>query len=202
MELHDEAMTARDALVGALGILERTSTPLPSPASRGITYVEQPETPVTLPFEVERQLRTRWCWAAVAVSIETYYAGSVQHAQCELAAIVLGSRCCDSHPCNRSWYLDHALSAVGHCASMDESPMTLADLRQELVAGRVVCALVSWRGGGGHFVAIDSVRSSPDGTLITVADPRYGSRTEMLAARFATMYEDIGAWTVTYSTSP
>ena len=155
-----------------------------------------------MPLSIEKQERTRWCWAAVAVSIESLYEGSTAHDQCGLAGLVLDRGCCAGVDCNRPWYLDYALRAVGHLRSMIVDVASVDELEAELDAGRVTGVLVSWRGGGGHFVAVSGVRRSPQGAWLLIADPRDGSRTELLATRFASQYLGSGRWKATYWTRP
>lgn len=181
-------------------ILDRTSRPIPLALVDTIEYLAAPPTPLSLAFAIERQEQTLWCWAAVAVSIETYYAGSSQHTQCALATRVLDTPCCDPPGCNRPWHLDFALRWMGHLEAMDSGSASVLELESELSRGRVVGAQILWRGGGGHFVAIDGLRRSPQGAYISVADPEVGATTELLAAEFESNYEGVGTWAATYRT--
>src|SRR5258708_39510268 len=71
-------------------------------------------------FHVPLQEQTNWCWAAVSVGVAAH-AGAVWQ-QCNVAGQELGQNCCpagtNSGPCNVPYYLDRALTRVGHFRAM------------------------------------------------------------------------------------
>jgi hypothetical protein len=94
---------------------------------QGMTLVEQSRVPLNgalgggpadarnLGFDVEAQQQAQWCWAAVAVSVASFYQPDSAWTQCGVAHAELRTTdCCTrSGPCDRPWYLDRALQRVG-----------------------------------------------------------------------------------------
>src|SRR5688572_7905789 len=67
-----------------------------------------------LPFQVEPQMQTQWCWAAVASSISKFYDSASAWTQCSVANAQLAKNvCCDPQAaqgeCNKQSRLDQAL---------------------------------------------------------------------------------------------
>ena len=161
-----------------------------------------PEQWMRVPFVMEQQQQTMWCWSATAVSFARF-CGDNAWTQCQVAVVTLGVPTCCAHPlpdgCNRTWRLQEALATVGQFKEM--SPVRLADtqIEGELLMSRAVGARIEWRGNGGHFVAISGLRRSGHETLITIEDPLYGPTTASLAV-FSTAYRGAGQWTHSYLT--
>jgi hypothetical protein len=70
-------------------------------------------TTIQLSFQVQQQLESEWCWAAVSTSVAHYYAPSSSVTQCLVVNQQLKrTDCCSnpsSNPCNQPGYLDQAL---------------------------------------------------------------------------------------------
>jgi hypothetical protein len=67
----------------------------------------------SLPFNMEAQTQTNWCWAATAKSVSHYFFKRSPWTQCKVASAELGLTCCVSpvpSACNVSWFLDRALT--------------------------------------------------------------------------------------------
>src|SRR5262249_28827267 len=64
-------------------------------------------------FEMQQQLQSNWCWAAVASSVAKHYDQTSGWPQCEIANQELGQTCCctngGSPDCDKPWCLDLAL---------------------------------------------------------------------------------------------
>jgi hypothetical protein len=69
----------------------------------------------------------------------------------------------------------------------------------EIDARRPVGLRIGWRGGGGHFIAIEGYRG--DGNAVAVEDPWYGT-SDVEAATLRTAYQGAGTWTHVYYTRP
>jgi len=162
-----------------------------------------------LPFLMQGQLESEWCWAAVSASVAGYFntagpsGGPWQ--QCEIVNAELSqTTCCangSASACNRDWYLDLALTRVGHLASpayAGQAPF-IPDVRDEVSANHPIGVRIEWYGGGtGHFVVI--VGSDDTGGIqnVDIEDPHYGPSTYDYDA-FVTAYQSgAGRWTHTY----
>jgi hypothetical protein len=161
-----------------------------------------------LNYNRQDQQQTNWCWAAVSGAVAAYYNASTTWTQCAIADAELGrSDCCGagaSGACNVPWYLNSALSRVGHLASFASGTLTFAIVQSEINAGRPVCARIGWSGGGGHFVALTCwYRNLLTGTQSVRVDdpwPAYG-RSVWLFSAFSTAYQGSGSWTHSYRTA-
>jgi len=157
---------------------------------------------VILPFEVQKQLESEWCWAAVSTSVAHYYKPSSTVTQCQVVNQQLGRTDCCSHPsssnCNQPGYLDQALQYVGHLAS-DKGQGTYQDLVGALNSGTPPCIRIGWAGGGGHFIGIQGVQPN---NFIMVTDPIYGDSIVTYQTLTTGKYEGSGTWTDTFFTKP
>ncbi|MBL8290684.1 MAG: hypothetical protein JNN08_02545 [Bryobacterales bacterium] len=156
-------------------------------------------------FQMPKQLEELWCWAAVSVAVDQYFAPSSTLNQCTVAGLVFNRECCaDSGPCNRATSLADALNRVGHRHSRLERPLDFAEIRSEIDAGRPVCVRIGWLGGGGHFVAIHGYWLSVSGVPhVDVADPlfpsgRWNYDDFVLAYQNGEVANGGGRWTHTY----
>lgn len=156
--------------------------------------------PVILPFTMQRQQQSQWCWAATSASVSLFYNSGSTWNQCLVANAAFGLNCCSSPiPCNQPWYLDRALTIVGNFVSMSCTPTALAAVLGELLQGRVVCTRIGWAGGGGHVMAIYGATNSSGIDYLDVADPIYGN-VHLAATTYETAYQGSGQWTHTYLT--
>src|SRR5580658_3141266 len=109
--------------------------------------------PVTLPFEVQTQLESEWCWAAVSTSVALYYTPTSTVTQCAVVNQQLGRSDCCSNPsssnCNQPGYLDQALQFVGNFAS-GTGPVRFDGVVLLLDCRTPPCIRIGWSGGGGH----------------------------------------------------
>lgn len=157
-----------------------------------------------LPFAIERQTQSNWCWAACTASVSRFYDAASPWAQCQLADAELGqSGCCQDGAtagCNQAWYLDRALARTRNFVRWEPSQLAASALEAEIEAGRVVAARVAWQGGGGHFVIIGGCKPRPDEQL-EIHDPFWGSR-RISREEFTAVYQGNGSWVESFLTSP
>lgn len=163
---------------------------------------------------VERQQRSKWCWAAVANSVSHFYDPSSTWSQCKIVDAELGqATCCTdgaSAACNKTWYLDRALTRVGCLGAKTIGPLTFAEVQAQLGAGHPPCARQGWGGGSGHFVAIvcwfdgtplSEITAAGAAQRIKISDPWYGDSVVDYAS-FVAGHHGAGAWTHSYTTMP
>lgn len=143
-----------------------------------------------MPFLMPRQEQSLWCWAAVAVSVDHYFVPERTLRQCHVARRVLALDCCANHsPCNVAERLTTALTKIGREFTFVPNALPFPAVREEIDAGRPVCALIQWYGGGGHFVAIYGYDHSAAGhPLVHVADPLFADGLWYYAS-FCTAYQ-------------
>lgn len=157
-------------------------------------------------FVMQHQIQGEWCWAAVSVSVGGYYgtpgpSGGFWQ-QCEMANAELGqSTCCangSTTACNQPWYLDLALTRIGHLAALaGAGPSSYIYVQTEVNATRPVGVRIGWAGGGGHFVIVSGFDDDTGTEFIDVEDPWYGPSTADYTS-FCTRYQGFGTWTHTY----
>jgi hypothetical protein len=156
-----------------------------------------------LNFAMQRQQKTNWCWAAVAVSVSKFFKTNTKWIQCRLVNAELGRNdCCgqgEKENCNRVYYLDRALSKTDNLDSWSSGAGNLGHVMQAVEAGRPLCARVKWSDGGGHFLAIDGYNRDLD--MIAVDDPWFGASDWVLSV-FQTSYWGSGTWTDRYQVRP
>jgi hypothetical protein len=158
----------------------------------------------SLGFEMQHQLQSNWCWAAVSTSVSRFYNAAGAWTQCSLANAELGETACcadgSTAACNRDWYLDRALSRVGNLQSWSGAPAPLSEVEHEVNAGRPLGVRIGWEGGGGHFVVLAGYDDPGTGPgLLRVEDPWYGP-SRMAYSAFRNAYQGTGSWTHTYHT--
>lgn len=159
-----------------------------------------------MPFQIQKQLEDKWCWAAVAVSVDHYFFPGSTSSQCRIARDVLGvPQCCgDPDACNTAAKLQDALDAISRLREILPRALLFDEIRQEIDAGQPVCARIGWNGGGGHFVVVSGYRQTVSGTqLVDVADPLFPNST-VLYDEFVSAYQNTeepeggGQWTATF----
>ncbi|MFF4160904.1 papain-like cysteine protease family protein [Streptomyces sp. NPDC001678] len=141
---------------------------------------------------VERQRAGRWCWAAVAAGVATYYGTECTQ---EDVARALGRG--DDPSAGAGARLDEALAAVGCFSHWSPGRPAWDRLVSELVAGRLVGVQIRWSGGGSHFVLLCGAWDE----LVHVADPATGAAA-LPFADFPRAYRDGGVWDGTFWTRP
>jgi hypothetical protein len=158
-----------------------------------------------LPFVMQAQLQSNWCWSAVTTSVSHFFNGGSAWTQCSLASTELGLACCPvgSNPggCNVPWYLDRALQQTNNFNRIVAGAAAFTDVETEINSTRPLGVRIAWLGGGGHFVSITGYSSSAATDYVTVDDPIYGHST-LLYSALCTNYQGNGSWTHSYWTQP
>jgi hypothetical protein len=155
-------------------------------------------------FAVQQQEQTEWCWAAVSASVAVYF-GPTLWTQCRVATAELSPlNCCGGdagNGCNQPWYLDAALSRVGHFSRIDAASLPFSGVQTEISGGRPLGCRIAWSGGGAHFIALGGWLIGADGTqYVRVHDPFYGVK-QTSYPNLVSAYQTAGdSWTHTYFT--
>ena len=150
----------------------------------------------SLNFTMQKQTRTNWCWAAVSASVGNYY-GTGSWTQCGVASSELNRNCCNQpEPCNVYGYLDTALRTTRSYNGMNQGPLNMSAIQNQINMGRPVGLRCAWYGGGAHFLTIYGT----NGNYVLVADSIYGYSTRALNT-FPRSYNGGGNWTNTYFTA-
>jgi hypothetical protein len=199
---------------------QRTVIVRPPPVPDHFTVDAAFPPPAVLPFSMQCQRAGQWCWAAVAVSVASFYSASNPWTQSTLAAAVLGratcgnsSKCLDSHRpsgCDRPHTIWDVLRRVGHLDKCFANPIELVGvpntvtIQGEVDGGRPTVCRIQWDaayGHGGHFVVLHGYDLSGPEALVHVADPESGSTSAYPVAEFMCEYKLHGTWQQTYTTT-
>ena len=126
---------------------------------------------------MQRQLESKWCWAATSTSVTLFYDPASSWTQCKLANKVKGrSDCCGSGasgPCNEGDRSAAALTVTGHFNRSEDGPAAYGDVAAEIAGGFPIVVRTAWSGGGAHAIAITGYDHEEE-RLLTIADPIYG----------------------------
>jgi len=150
-------------------------------------------------FDMQPQLESNWCWAAVSVSVDHYFSPLSTTTQCYVAGKVTGLDCCGGvGDCDLPERLEDALQVVNINPVIDP-PLTFDAVRQQIDAGRPVCVRIGWPDQQrGHFVVICGYRELTScQQLLAIADPFYAGST-IDFGEFNTNYQGGGQWTDSY----
>jgi hypothetical protein len=170
------------------------------------------KTAAVMRFEVEKQKRGNWCWAAVTNSLLSFFDAANGMTQCEIVQecfrVTPGYQtetdCCQHAgraECNREYALDQALDLMQLRYSYCNYPLTLEEIREQINQGVPVAARIAWRGGGGHFVVITAVVTDPNDeqqAWLRIANPKDQVASYIPYRRFLTRYAGDGKWTHSY----
>ena len=83
----------------------------------------------TMPFQVETQDESKWCWAAVSSAVDRYYSPVSFLTQCEIASDVLQQPdvCDDPGQYDRSGALADGLNVIGRDDGVDRGGIKFED---------------------------------------------------------------------------
>lgn len=153
-----------------------------------------------MPFPMQKQQQSMWCWAAVSSSVDCYFTPAAWQKQCEVACGALRrSDCCTTPPnCNTPALLQDGLTVVKHLRGTRRGRIRFDALVQEIDAGYPVCVRIGWYGGGGHFVVVSGYWVSPSGKQYVYVDDPWYLRSQMTYDDLCWNYLSKGAWTGTY----
>jgi hypothetical protein len=165
---------------------------------------------------MEFRQQEEWCWAAVAVSVASFFSNQGgpsggRWQQCELVSAVSAQLvgtpeiCCPpgaAPDCNKPWLLDSALQFVNHLAGAPTvGPCDYGYLQGEIGGNRPVGVRIGWDGGGpqGHFIVLTAYDDA--GQMVHVEDPQYGPSDVNFELLRKHGYRELGNWTHTYPVS-
>ena len=165
-------------------------------------------------FNMEPQEHSEWCWAAVAVSVERFFAPDSKWCQARMvsrmakAAKLRVKNCgtCEGaknlpRACNRAWYLDKALKLAGRLKGKPKPRhLSFAETERKIKAGRPVCARIQWgTDPNGHFVVISGCETASSGNRWVDVEDSFAGSSTWLYDEFRTNYEySQGRWSDTY----
>nr|AEH57227.1 putative integrase [Prochloron didemni P1-Palau] len=145
-----------------------------------------------LSFNLETQIQSHLCWAAVACSIAKFYDSNSIWTQESLVDHLLGEFK------NRYFYAERALEVVKVFKSKLSRPLTFEEIKVEIQQSRIIAIRVSWAFGGGHLVALYGYT---DDREVYIADPKYNVD-KLDYHCLKEKYLTFGSWTHTYFTQP
>ncbi|MFF5210525.1 papain-like cysteine protease family protein [Streptosporangium sp. NPDC000396] len=159
-----------------------------------------------LNFAMQHQQQTQWCWSATSVSVAAFYDPATAWTQCSLVNAERGlNTCCgpaasDANSCNQPWFVNTALTRVGHLRDVLAGALSLDQIRAELLATSPIGVRIGWAGGGGHAVVVKGRFHDANGVeYVSVADPWAGD-SDVPYDTFRNNYQGTGTWTHTYRT--
>ena len=160
----------------------------------------------SLPVSVPEQLQSRWCWAAIASALATYYQ-TMNISQVEIADNLLrdpdagnGRYSNAALPeRNVNFKLDVALKYVNCFSHWTIGKPIFERVQFEINQGRPLGVRLEWFKGGAHYILVngycDRERS------IKIEDPLHG-RSIQVYDQFPDNYRESGAvWTETFWTN-
>ena len=177
-------------------------TALPFSELKSFKYLDWLYSFLVLPFNMQAQTQSNWCWAATSTSVSRFYSRWSPWTQCKVASDELGLTCCTTPvpgPCNVPWYLDRAFTRTNNFVSIQGGTVTWETVKAELEKGLVVGTRIGWSGGGGHFMVLHGVSRIGSTKYLHIDDPIYGKST-LTYQQFATNYQGSGSWTHSYFT--
>lgn len=155
---------------------------------------------------MEPQELSRWCWAAIAVSMARFY-NTGRWRQSDVAGRVLGYDCSGyrenpnlQQQCNQNRTLDEALQVTECFSHWSPGKPAFERIMAELDSGRPLCIRIEWFKGSAHYVVIfgyHGIRRE-----LHIADSRYGVSQHSFD-RFPLGYQTGGGvWTENFWTCP
>lgn len=150
----------------------------PPPAEDGVVSGTSQLVP---PLPQVWQRAEEWCWAACVQMVLNRIGINVQ--QCDVVNKVFNQTvCCDTPDagvCNQPVGPGDIVTIYQKCgrqAQLISHPLSFQDLESEILgAGRPVEVGMAWAGIGGHVAMVWGATMGPQGPLLLVNDPKYGS---------------------------
>jgi hypothetical protein len=193
------------------GVREVTVDP---PVHLGLTALSSVD---KIPFTMQPQQQTEWCWSAVAVSVSDFLdpATPPTWTQPTLATALLTGdgagplNCSETdqaeRACNQPEALDAALTITKNLwrkGFLESQRLAFECLQKWSGAQLPVCARIAWREGGFHFIALGGTNLTSSGQQqVWVLDPLPGTPPkvwdyESLAEHYG--LSQLGFWLDTY----
>lgn len=154
----------------------------------------------SLPFRIDRQEYTNWCWAATALSVHKFFDATTTLQQFEIVNGFLGRGDCGTTGppagCNEQADLNLVFVSRRLFRSGFSRHASIAELTASILANSPICVRIGWRGGGGHAVIAFGVSATG---MVVVGDPFEGTRV-MNHGVLRSQYSNLGTWTHTIFT--
>jgi hypothetical protein len=172
-------------------------------------FYQQPiinETGCRLPLTVGQQLKSRWCWAAIASAVAAYYQtmsiGQVQIVNSLLADFNAGKGLYTNEELlerNVNFKLDVALKFVNCFSHWTIGKPAFERIQFEINQGRPLGVRLEWFKGGAHYILVNGYNDQ-DGSIM-IEDPLHGPHVQDFN-RFPGNYRESGAvWTESFFTN-
>ncbi len=162
----------------------------------------------TLNFNIQRQVLSNWCWAAVATSVFKYYRPRSIINQRKFVADFFDNAQCDvANPapaCNKTASLSEALHLLNIFNGRVDNYVHPDVIEDELGINRPVCCLLQHPRFEGHFVVISALFRHPDNPnqiSVRVEDPFDASEQIVPYSELINGYRN-SFWVKTYYTKP
>ena len=159
-----------------------------------------------LPVAVGQQLRSRWCWAAIASALATYYQTmfitQVQIVDCLLSDFDGGNDLYSNEDLlerNVNFKLDVALKFVNCFSHWTIGKPAFERIQFEINQGRPLGVRLEWFKGGAHYILVNGYNDQ-DGSIM-IEDPLHGPHVQDFNL-FPGNYRESGAvWTESFFTN-
>lgn len=159
-----------------------------------------------LPIAVGQQLKTRWCWAAIASALATYYQtmciDQVQIVDCLLSDFNAGNDLYSNEELlerNLNFKLDVALKYVNCFSHWTPGKPVFERIQFEINQGRPLGVRLEWFKGGAHYILVNGYNDQ-EGSIM-IEDPLHGPGVHGFDG-FPNNYRESGAvWTETFWTN-
>ncbi|WP_166437185.1 papain-like cysteine protease family protein [Niastella caeni] len=164
-----------------------------------------------LPVSVPEQLKSRWCWAAIASALATYYQ-TMNISQVEIADSLLSDNL-SSDPVagngryaneellerNVNFKLDVALKYVNCFSHWTIGKPIFERVQFEINQGRPLGVRLEWFKGGAHYILVNGYCDQEKSIMIE--DPLHGKSIQVYD-QFPDTYRESGAvWTESFFTN-
>lgn len=159
-----------------------------------------------LPIAVGEQLKSRWCWAAIASAVANYYQ-TMRITQVEVVNSLLpdpdaGNGLYSEQELlerNINFKLDVALKYVNCFSHWTIGKPVFERIQFEINQGRPMGVRLEWFKGGAHYILVNGYNDR-DGSII-IEDPLHGPSVQAYN-KFPDNYRESGAvWTETFWTN-
>ena len=161
-------------------------------------------------FQIQRQEKSNWCWAAVAATVSQYFYPQTSFPQCEIAnkmANMKGINCCTdtSDASNTPEYLEDAFEVVktsfGKSLVHERMPgiLEFPAIQKHIDESRPVCVQIHWIDEDiYHLVIVSGYSVTQSGEhWVDVHDPARGEITVPYDS-LTSSYLGAGEWVYTY----
>lgn len=166
-----------------------------------------------LPFTIQTQQQTNWCWAACACSISVFFnSAPIWSKQCTLANTAFGisgtNDCCtngSSSSCNLPCDPNKALTITKNSQQNSFSgAASIPQIQTEINAGHpIFCEMLLNGGNDVHCVVIYGYNFGIGSASLNIADPEPGVGYSIVPYdTFKSAYRGSGKWNYTYLIQP